>query len=556
MTALGYRVRTWELESPRAWLALWVAVASSALLLADATGLSELPYRWVFVTIVPAALVVGVLRGQGAGGPARLWAAGCSVLVSAAVLLAPVVIDHPALTLLPAVLISSAVLFVHRPVGGVVAVFVMTGTYGSLDAFLGFQSGPIIDWVLIGLWLSSIWIWVLRGRDRAVWVLPGAVAMAVYLLFTISEMITAESFNVALQSVRANGWYVLAFLLIAYAPWAAGSRERMARSIVVVAAGVGAYATFRLIVGASAQEAALAKSATYTNFPDGKLGLVGSLTSRHELGAWLALVVPFCAACALAFRGRLRIVAASACVTGMVGLYGTEVRVALIAVVAGMALVLVLFQLARAFRGLHLGTTGVALIGAAVVGVAAFTLTPAGGDQESRSRFENILTPTDDPAYQARIFKWRTALGDIEHRPLGHGLGTAGRVQQQYARFRNIASMDLDSGYLKIAYEQGMAVMAFFVVAAVLVLLGLAGRAVGTTDPHRAAIAVGACGSLAALLALMAAGVYQEGLIGLTAWVLVGVGAGQFANPPSGGSYGRVALTGESRGSAAGAVSP
>jgi cell division protein FtsW (lipid II flippase) len=223
-------------------------------------------------------------------------------------------------------------------------------------------------------------------------------------------------------------------------------------------------------------------------------------------------------------------VSIAAAATCAVAMLDTNVRASLVALVAALALVLLLYQAARGFEGLHLGVTALVLAVIAIGGVGAYAIV-TGGSDTARARFSSVLNPTQDAAYQARRFKWESALSDIAHHPTGHGLGTAGRVQVRYGRFLNVASKDIDSSYLKIAWEQGFAVMVFFIVAMLLLLYGLARGAVATRERHAAGLAIGACGSLVALLVLFFAGVYIEGLTALAGWTIVGVGAGPFATP-------------------------
>jgi len=52
---------------------------------------------------------------------------------------------------------------------------------------------------------------------------------------------------------------------------------------------------------------------------------------------------------------------------------------------------------------------------------------------------------------------------------------------------------------------------------------------VTTARPGRAALAIGAAGTLVSMLVLFFVGDYVEGLPALAGWLLVGLGVGQFA---------------------------
>jgi O-antigen ligase len=234
-------------------------------------------------------------------------------------------------------------------------------------------------------------------------------------------------------------------------------------------------------------------------------------------------------------KGRWRVIAAIACAGCTVGLLGSEVRSPLIGVVVGVGLVFLLFQLARAIPGLHLGVTATAALAAVLVGVGVFSFT-GGSSEGSKNRYTLILTPTRDPAFQARLLRWRTVLVDIDSHPFGQGLGTASRIQRQRARFANNASISIDNSYLQLAFEQGLGVMVLFVVACLLMLWGLARRALATAVRERAAVAIGACGALAAYLAVLPSGPFIEGFNTLAVWMLVGLGVAQFAFPDEPGT--------------------
>jgi hypothetical protein len=164
---------------------------------------------------------------------------------------------------------------------------------------------------------------------------------------------------------------------------------------------------------------------------------------------------------------------------------------------------------------------------ALIAGLASYSAVVA-GDSARAQRFANILTPDRDPAYQARLVKWHSAVAALRGKPFGNGLGTAGRVQRRSGRFVTIASINVDNSYLKMAWEQGYAVLALYAAGLILLAGGLARRALFTTDRTRAGIAIGAAGTLGAYVVVLFAGTYDEGLTALAAWLIVGLGVAQF----------------------------
>ena len=55
---------------------------------------------------------------------------------------------------------------------GTVAVFVVTGTYGTIDTYTAIPSAGVVDLLLVGLWIGAIWGYLFAGRRLAAWVWP------------------------------------------------------------------------------------------------------------------------------------------------------------------------------------------------------------------------------------------------------------------------------------------------------------------------------------------------------------------------------------------------
>jgi hypothetical protein len=81
---------------------------------------------------------------------------------------------------------------------------------------------------------------------------------------------------------------------------------------------------------------------------------------------------------------------------------------------------------------------------------------------------------------------------------------------------------------VKVAYDQGFTVLVLFGLALAALGVGLARRSLETPDPVDAALALGACGTLAAQIVDMSGAVYFEGLGALAPWVLIGLGFAPF----------------------------
>jgi hypothetical protein len=302
--------------------------------------------------------------------------------------------------------------------------------------------------------------------------------------------------------------------------------------VTLAIALIGGYATLRWAIGPAPQEREQAER-ILNNFLDKTLRPVGSFSTSKELAAWMAMTVPFAAGIAITSRGRMRLVATAALALSVVGMLAADVRAGPGAAVPGVAVVLLVYSLSQAFRGRRGPTIALAVAATVLGGAGAFALT-LGDNNDSGRRYQAILDPASDASYQARLIKWRTAIADIDSKPLGHGLGTTGRVEKRYGEFRNIGSIDVDNSYLKIAYEQGFMVLALFALAMGLLLVGLARRAIVSLDPARAGPAIAACGTLTAMLVIFYVGDYVEGLPALGGWLLVGFGVSQFTGAVAG----------------------
>jgi hypothetical protein len=263
--------------------------------------------------------------------------------------------------------------------------------------------------------------------------------------------------------------------------------------------------------------------------PLDELRVIGSFGNSKALAGWCAAAIPFLVGFGLVKDGRWRLMSVIATALCTVALFGTGVRGPLAAAIVGVAVLVLLYQLAPAFPGPHIGATAMVIAGVIATGAAGYLLTQGGSDEGS-SRYNALLHPSSEASFQARLTRWDEALTVIPEHPLGLGLGTVGGAYQQFATTRNLeTNPNLDSSYLKVALEQGLAIFVFFCAALVLLLYGLARRAITTDERAKAALAIGACGTLAAMSVLFFIGLYGTGRPALAGWIMVGIGVGQFA---------------------------
>ncbi|TML06891.1 MAG: hypothetical protein E6G41_05740, partial [Actinobacteria bacterium] len=195
--------------------------------------------------------------------------------------------------------------------------------------------------------------------------------------------------------------------------------------------------------------------------------------------------------------------------------------------VIGLAVVLALHSMGRAFPGPRLGVVLAAVI--VIAGGAAAAIALSGGSSnETTKKFTVVLHPTSDAAYQARVAKWDETLREIRKEPMGHGLGTANQLQQQQGRFVSIGSFSIDNSYLRVGYEQGILPALIYIAGLLTLTLALIRRAAITPDPARAGPALAAAGAMAAYVVVLYPSNAFDGYAALAAWLLAGVGIAPF----------------------------
>jgi len=519
-----FRLRRWAL--PR------IDVPTIVILLVVAVWTAFVGYRvWhqqvlstKTILPMPGGLLALVILRREARTAALGWALGWTALVVAAVLLPDKMASQPLIAFAPAGLAGLAFVAARRPALTVIAIAVLAGGYSSIQAYTGVATRSLCDALLAALLCALVWNVALEGRRQRT-LIGGALALlAVYVALTLFAVPLAASMTVGLQSFRSSAWYMLAFLVLVFSPWSSATRLRMAKGMVVVGIVIAAYAIYRWRAGATIQEQVFQLGSN--NVLNGKQLPFAPFISHAELGIWCAQIIPFCAALALGFHGSWRGVSALGCVTCAVALFAAGSRTAVAALIGGIVLVVVLHQVARAFALTRLGTSAIAAV--ALVGLLAATfMLVVGGSSSSSSRYSAILNPGQDPSFQARQYNWTSAYKDIDVHPLGQGLGTAGDVAQRYGQVPTVgARNNLDNSLAKVALEQGFAVMILLAVAILALLYGIARRAVTVTDPTRAALGIGACGTLLAFIITLPVQLSIEGLGALLVWLTVGIGAG------------------------------
>jgi hypothetical protein len=506
---------------------LWTVVVATA-----SVGVITVAQLGLVVIGTPTALAIWLVLSRRPVPPVVRTIALWTAVVAAGILSARIITFIPSAALLVPAIAVAGVVATRFPVACVVAVFFLAGTYNVLLAYLDISPHNIADLVLAGLWAGGLAVYAFKRVDRPRVIWAGVLAAAGYCVLTALSALVADNQQQAITSLRTTVWHMMAFLLVAYAPWPEGSRMRIARGFVLVAVLVGAYTVLRMVIGPGRAELELARlgSDASAGKEAGAINTVGDQTrafgpfqTRHELGAWVAMTIPFCAALALAFTGRWRILAIVAIALSAIGLFGADLRIGLAATVVGVAAVLALHGTARAFPGLRLGATLAALAVGLAVGTGALLVT-TGGDSARIQRYAVILEPSSDQSFAARTWKWDRALATIREHPFGSGVGSANPVTLGSSPYITNIDVYIDNTYLMVAFEQGMAVLVLFAAALLMLLTGMARYTRNAPTREHAALAIGGTGVLCAFLVLLYTGPYTVWLPGLVAWMLVGLG--------------------------------
>jgi hypothetical protein len=479
------------------------------------------------VPAVLAAILVFDARAA-ASRPLRLVTAWCVMVVLAVVAADHLSKTNTGLAAVPALAVASVV-FARRPAAAVALALVMSGFYGSLIAFWSFPEEKTVQLVLGGLALGLMWKAFIGGRAYAQRVTLGLALPLLYVYVTLVQTILDTGNPAAWRGFMSSSWFMVGFGVIALAGWPSAVYERIAKGVVVVAALVGAYGVYRWIAGISTQEYFRWGLDTY-NYVGGKLRLLGSFPTGQDLGGWTALVVPFCLAAALTFGGRWRIACLAAAGACTVALAGSQLRIAVVAVALGALTVVVLHEASRGFAGRRLGATATAVLAMVALGATAFQITGGTTDKVTHS-YTSLLHPFNrsDPSVDARLYKWDAALRDLRAHPFGYGIGTANKqATNRLTDYESVGQFDVDNGFLRVALEQGFAIMILFALAVLLLTAELGRKAVRVDERVPAGILIGAAGTLVSFCVLEWAVAFQDGPRALPVWIIAGMGVAQY----------------------------
>ena len=108
-----------------------------------------------FLLPVPALLLAAIVLTGRPVRPAQAWALGVTGLAAASTAFAQRADSYAVLAAATPFVLGAALLIARRPVGSMIAVFLLSGTYGTIPAHTGLPNGQFVDLLLLGVWLGA-----------------------------------------------------------------------------------------------------------------------------------------------------------------------------------------------------------------------------------------------------------------------------------------------------------------------------------------------------------------------------------------------------------------
>ncbi len=426
-------------------------------------------------------------------------------------------------------------LCIRAPEYGFALALVLYSFEGTIKMRLSFEGAPsavALGAVVLDLaFLASLAALLLRDRGRSLLELWGratrlervaAALVGAWLVLSVLQIPVAGNLTNGLEGFRLTQLYVPAALggiVLA----ARLGEERLAVLLLGVIALAVLYAAFRGITGPTRHEQLFAEQRAF-NSTFGELGRnTGSFTGPVGLVSFLVPAAVICLVLGF-LRPQRRWLFGLGFALAMTGILASFVRTALVAVVAGaalMALVMLLEQSKSRRRGVYaVGLVIVVLAGGYGAALLAGEVSPTAED-----RAESLANPFSDDSVTTRFDTWERTLDKVAEEPLGTGLGTVGRAT---AKGRKAAFTD--SSYLKILQEQGP-LGALLFLGGFGGLLVMAGIRLARAGPSQRSLGTAALAGFGGFLVLMLMGEYVEQPGKLLAWTLLGVALWEASRP-------------------------
>jgi O-antigen ligase len=379
---------------------------------------------------------------------------------------------------------------------------------GGVDLLL---LGTVANLVRAGGWRSARAVW--RGAGKAEHIVWGL--MLAWLSLSVLQIPVSGHLVQGLKGFRLTQAYVpLVLGGVALFP-ASNKREHLSSVLLWLFAIVAGYAALQAAIGPAGWQEKYALARTFQVELGSITRDIGSFVSPQELTSFLAPIAVFVLIVGF-FIPRLRNLGLGAFVLAIVALLASYVRVGLVAVGLGAAVVVGVTVFGRATPR---RTKVAAVVMVIAISIAGYALAQAVGgvSRFAQTRAAGLSHPLSDPSIETRLHRWSRSLRVTIHHPLGTGLGTVGHA----TAMGNVDVSYTDNSYLKVLQEQGIVGLLFIVgVVGTAVLLA---RRLALAGPGRDPLALAGLGAFVAFLTICFLGEYIELPGKVVAWTLLGI---------------------------------
>lgn len=433
----------------------------------------------------------------------------------------------PVTAVLLGVVLLSCAIALRAPVAGFLLALVVVGCEGLLKARLvaedvpsGLEVGALaIDFTLAVASASLLWrdrgaslrtTWGAGGRaEHVFWGL-----LAAWLALSVVQIPFSPRIVDAVQGLRLTQAYFLLVLVgIALVPVARG--RDWVRGLLWAMTPIAAYAAFRAAVDPPAWVTDYSYERTPMNQFGELLRDVGSFSSVVALASFLVPVAVFSLVLG-ALRPRYRLHAWVVFALSTVAVIDSYVRIAIVAIAAGVAVVGLLLLVSRGVTG-RAKVTAVLIALAVAGGLYGSAVLAGGASSSTETRAKGLSDPLADQSLKIRWKTWSRSVNKIRHEPLGTGLGTVGHATQEGRR-----ESFTDNSYLKVFQEQGLLGGLLFTLGVIGTAV-LVGRRLARGRPTDDPVAIAALAAFVSFLVLCVLGEYIEQAGKAVAWTLLGV---------------------------------
>jgi hypothetical protein len=443
----------------------------------------------------------------------------------------------PLFTMILVALGTVGILAWRAPTWGFVLALTLFGTEGSIKAALSSTTRPLdlsppavgaaFTDAALAIGVAGLLVADRGASLRALWArltLLGRIAaglLAAWLVASVLQIPLSGDLERALLGFRVTQLYVIAVPAGVVLASLAGQQTKTL--LLVAVSPIVFYAALRVAVGpSSAERLFTAHRPGVTQYGEA-IRATGSFSGAVGL---VSFVVPAAALAVglLLSASRRRAWASAVIVCSLAAIVASYTRAALVGLACSTLLALVLI-FAVGPQSARRRVTAVAACAALFVVVAGATVVTSTASPQVRQRVDAVLHPESDLSLRMRLDTWdRMVHSSVEH-PIGSGLGTVGRA----SGLGGAATVTADESYLKILYEQGIAVgivfLAGMLAACAAIVAGLR-RCASEARP----VGIAALSGFVSFLVLAAFGEYVEQPGKALAWTLLGVAAWQAHN--------------------------